>query len=52
MTIAYIGFCNNLWKTIKKFGEALSKLSRVIIIKKISEVSKAKAYEKLSQENS
>jgi 7,8-dihydro-6-hydroxymethylpterin-pyrophosphokinase len=50
MTIASITFGNILVKPIKKFWEALSKLSRVVIIKKFSEVCETKLYAKFSQE--
>jgi 7,8-dihydro-6-hydroxymethylpterin-pyrophosphokinase len=52
MTIANIDFGNNLGKPIKKFREAMSKISRVVIIKKLSEVCETKLYAKFSQENS
>jgi 7,8-dihydro-6-hydroxymethylpterin-pyrophosphokinase len=51
MTISSITFGNNLGKPIKKFREAMSKLLRVVIIKKFSEVCETKLYTKFSQEN-
>lgn len=51
MTIAYIAFGSNLGEPIENFREALHRLSRVVTIKKCSEVYETKPYGELSQAN-
>ncbi|MDR3156459.1 MAG: 2-amino-4-hydroxy-6-hydroxymethyldihydropteridine diphosphokinase [Lactobacillales bacterium] len=51
MAIAYIAFGSNLGEPIENFREVLRRLSRVVTIRKRSEVYETKPYGELSQAN-